>query len=315
MDARAGRKKVKSEMEINARLISNLAVNFIKEYTKRLERDGVILGLSGGVDSAVVAALCKRAEGAKRTLALIMPERDSDKEHIKDAIDFAKELKIKVKLIDMTPYLKEIGSYRLFSLERLLFVGREKGESVVKNVYNFYRRVRGETPFLSGLRGLKSKKGSLYLSRINAYYRIKHRMRMLLLYFYGELENKLIVGAANKTEYKIGYFVKHGCDSASDIMPILNLYKTQVKKLAKYLNIPQRIINKVPSPDIIPGITDEEAIGIPYEELDLVLFALEKGWEVNEISMKLEIEEEKIMYVKNLMQESEHMRKIYSPGG
>jgi len=305
-------KKLKSEMEINPSLISNLAVNFIREYTKKLERDGVILGLSGGVDSAVVAALCKRAVGARRTLALIMPERDSEKENIKDAIAFAKELKIKVKLIDMTPYLKEIGSYRLFSLERLLFVNREKGESVVKNVYNFYRRLMGEAPFLSGLRGLKGKKGSLYLGRVNAYYRIKHRMRMLLLYFYGEMKNKLVVGAANKTEYKIGYFVKHGCDSASDIMPILNLYKTQVKKLAQYLNIPSKIINKAPSPDIIPGITDEEAIGIPYEELDLVLFALEKGWGINKISKDLGIGKEQIMYIKHLIDESEHMRKIYS---
>jgi len=103
---------------------------------------------------------------------------------------------------------------------------------------------------------------------------------MVLLYLNGELENRLVVGAANKTEYRIGFFVKHGCDDDADIMPILGLYKTQVRELARYLNVPADIREKPPSPDIIPGITDEEAIGIPYEELDLTLMAIEKGWEL-----------------------------------
>ena len=137
---------------------------------------------------------------------------------------------------------------------------------------------------------------------------------MVLLYLYGELENKLVVGAANKSEYQIGYFVKHGCDDATDIMPLLNLYKTQVRELARYLNISSRIIEKPPSPDIIPGIVDEEAIGIPYEKLDLILLALEKGWEIVEIAQTLEIEEKKVINVKNLIQKSEHMRKLYVPG-
>ena len=136
---------------------------------------------------------------------------------------------------------------------------------------------------------------------------------MVLLYLHGELEDRLIVGAANKSEYQIGYFVKHGCDDATDIMPLLNLYKTQVRELARYLNIPSRIIEKPPSPDIIPGIIDEEAIGIPYEKLDLILLALEKGWEIPEIAKALGMEEKRVVYVKNLIQKSEHMRKIYAP--
>ena len=136
---------------------------------------------------------------------------------------------------------------------------------------------------------------------------------MVLLYLHGEIENRLVVGAANRTEYSIGYFVKHGCDDATDIMPLLNLYKTQVRELARYLNIPSRIIEKPPSPDILPGIIDEEAIGIPYEKLDLILLALEKGWEIGEIAKVLEIEEEKVVYAKKLIQKSEHMRELYVP--
>jgi len=135
-----------------------------------------------------------------------------------------------------------------------------------------------------------------------------------MLYLYAELENKLVVGTANKTEYKIGFFVKHGCDDAVDIMPILNLYKTQVRKLARFLDIPSNIIEKPPSPDIIPGIIDEEAIGMPYEKLDLILLALEKGWENSEIARTLEVREKEVTYVRNLVQKSEHMRKTYIPG-
>ena len=137
---------------------------------------------------------------------------------------------------------------------------------------------------------------------------------MLLLYLYAELENGLVVGAANKSEYRIGYFVKHGCDEASDIMPLLNLYKTQVRELAQYLNIPARIIEKPPSPDMMPGFTDdEEVIGISYEKMDLILMALEKGWELSDIAKTLEIKEDEVIYIQNMMQKSEHMRKIFIP--
>jgi NAD+ synthase len=136
---------------------------------------------------------------------------------------------------------------------------------------------------------------------------------MVLLYLYAELENRLVVGAANKSEYQIGFFVKHGCDDASDIMPLLNLYKTQVRELAYYLNIPSRIIKKPPSPDLIPGLDDEEALGISYEKMDLILLALEKGWEIPDIVKALKIEEDKIVDIQNLIQKSEHLRKIFIP--
>jgi NAD+ synthase len=177
----------------------------------------------------------------------------------------------------------------------------------------FYERRTGENPFSTSVTGLKGKEFSSYISKGNAYYRMKHRLRMVLLYYYGELENRLIVGAANKSEYQIGYFVKHGCDDAADIMPLLNLYKTQVRDLARYLDVPPRIIEKPPSPDIIPGVIDEEAIGLPYEKLDFILLALEKKLEVREIAEALDIDGKRVQYVKNLVRKSEHMRKIYAP--
>ena len=312
MNFNAELENLKSQMKIEPEKLSLSLENFIEEYMEKLEREGVILELSGGLDSAVVAALCKRAVGSERTLALIMPEKDSEEEHIKDALNLAKELSIGTRFIDITPYLKELEVYKLAPLSRIPFLRRFRGP-LIKKAYHYYERKTGETPFSASIAGLRNKEYSSLMSKRNAYYRIKHRARMILLYLYGELENRLVVGAANKSEYQIGYFVKHGCDDATDIMPLLNLYKTQVRELARFLNIPSRIIEKPPSPDIIPGIIDEEAIGIPYEKLDLILLALEKGWEIFEIANSLETEEKKVVYVKNLTQKSEHMRKIYSP--
>ncbi len=305
-------KELKQQMKISPEKVSIYLENFIRNYTNKLERSGTILGLSGGIDSAVVASLCKRAVGPENTLALIMPEKDSEKEHIRDAVNFARELNIEFELIDISKYIKSFGAYKLFTLNKLPLSKKLK-RIFVRKAYDFYEKKTGKPPFLSSISGFEGKEFASYLKKTNAYYRIKHRIRMLLLYMYAELENKLVVGAANKSEYKIGFFVKYGCDDNADIMPLLNLYKTQVRELAVYLNIPFRIIKKPPSPDIIPGITDEIATGVPYEKLDLVLLALEKGWRNSRIAEVLELEEKKIIYVKNLIEKSEHMRKVYVP--
>jgi NAD+ synthase len=299
-------------MEMNPSQVALSLENFIREQVDKLERDEVILGLSGGIDSAVVAELCKRAVGPERTLALLMPEKDSEKEHIQDALDFGKELGIETRLINITPYLKKLGIYKFAPLSAIPFSQKLRG-FLIRKLIHYYEGRTGEHPFSASMVGLKGKEFGSFISHKVAYYRIKHRMRMIFLYYYGEIENRLVVGAANKSEYEIGYFVKHGCDDATDIMPLINLYKTQVRELARYLNIPSRMIEKPPSPDILPGIMDEEAIGIPYETLDLILLALTKGWEGDEITKALGIEEKEIIYVKNLMQKSEHMRKLYVP--
>ena len=305
--------ELKAEIKIKPEKVVLSLENFIREYTEKLERKGVILGLSGGVDSAVVAAIGRHALGPKKVLALIMPEKDSKKEHTQDALNLAQELGIDTKLINITPYLEELGVYKLFPWDKTLSWGRLKGV-LVKKAYHFYERKTGKIPFLESLSGFEDKEYSSYLARGNAYYRAKHRLRMLLLYLYGELENRLVVGAANKSEYKIGYFVKHGCDDATDIMPLLNLYKTQVREIARHLNIPSRIIEKPPSPDVMPGLNDdEEVMGISYEKMDLILLALEKGWKIATIVKDLGIEEDRIIYIKKLMQKSEHMRRIFIP--
>jgi len=304
--------RLKALIRINPEKVSKSLEDFIREYVEKLERDGVVLGMSGGIDSAVAAALCARAIGAENVLALMMPERDSRKEHVMDAMAFANSLNIRKKLIDISPYLKKMGVYKLFFLNKIPLPARLKN-TLVKKAYSFYEMRTGENPFATAIAGSKDKAFEKYLKNSSAYYRIKHRMRMVLLYMYAERENRLVVGAANKTESSIGYFVKHGCDDATDIMPIINLYKTQVRQLAEYLKIPKKIIDKAPSPDIVPGITDEEAIGVSYEKLDLMLLAMENNWKDSEIISALDVTEKELSHVKNLMKKSEHMRTVYAP--
>ncbi|HOO13955.1 MAG TPA: NAD(+) synthase [Candidatus Marinimicrobia bacterium] len=305
-------KYLQNSMAIEPEELASSLAEFIKVYVKKLEREGVIIGLSGGIDSAVIAALCKRGVGAENTLALILPEKDSRREHQVDAQNFADELGIATKLIDLTPYLEMLEVYKLSPVNRPFLPEKIKG-TLIGEAYDYYQRKTGETPFSASLSGLRDKEFDSYLKKGNAYYRVKHRLRMLLLYLYAELENRLVVGSTNKSEYEIGFFVKYGCDSANDILPLLNLYKTQVRELARYLNIPAKIMEKPPSPDILPGLTDEKALSISYEKLDLILMAIEKGWEVGEIAGALEISEKQVIEIERLIQKSEHMRKIYAP--
>lgn len=302
---------LKSLLEFDPEKVCLGLEGFIRAQMDRLEREGVILGLSGGIDSSVAAVLCKRAVGADKVLALIMPEKDSEKAHIRDALSLSKELGIETRLVDISRYLKKFGSYKLSPFKVPL--PRSLRGFLTKKAYRYYHRKTGETPFSASITGFKDRAFGPYIRKGNASYRIKHRIRMVLLYLNAELENRLVVGAANKTEYRIGFFVKHGCDDDSDIMPIAGLYKTQVRALARYLGLPENIIEKPPSPDVTPGITDEEAIGMPYEQLDLILAGLENGWDDNEIAGAMRIGQETILHVKELTIKSEHMRHVYFP--
>jgi NAD+ synthase len=143
-----------------------------------------------------------------------------------------------------------------------------------------------------------------------AHFKAKHRMRMVLVYFYGESNNLLIVGAAHLSEDMTGLFSKFGIDNNADIMPLGNLYRTQILQLAKYLGVPERILNKPSSPDLIPGVEDKYIylIGLPSEKVDLILFGLEKGMGPEDISKQIGVSPSKVNYIKELTKRSFHMR-------
>jgi len=289
------------QLQIDPQAVSQKLQDFIKASLAGFNRDGVIIGLSGGLDSSVVLALSVAALGAGgKVVGLIMPERDSSRQSERDAWRLAEELGIRVERVELTPILEEMGIYR--HIPRRFFASQKIAGPAVKASYKLYTVLTGERPLLKGLEGTNSG----IIRRANAYYRMKHRLRMVILYSYAERENRLALGTSNKTEFLTGFFVKYG-DSAADIMPLQSLYKTQVKQLAQFLHVPKKIIDKAPSPDLLPGITDEFALGITYEKLDLILLGLDRNIETKEIA-KIGVKPETVEYVKELIKRSEHMR-------
>jgi len=305
---------VQSTLQIDPIATTDGLVSFIAEQCDQLQRDGVILGLSGGLDSAVVAALCARAVGPERTLALIMPDKGSARNQVLAAQSLAEELGIPTRLVNITPHLRRLGIYRIFPIDAVPTRCRAR---LVQSATSYLSNRTDAGYFRRTLGGAERGTVGALINRSFVYYRGKHRMRMVILYLHAELENRLVVGAANKSEYRIGFFVKHGVDAATDIMPIMGLYKTQVVQLARHLGIPPAIVEKAPSPDLVPGIDDESAIGLTYSQLDLVLSAMELGWSDEGIARALGVAgvtTDNVRYVRDLVRSSEHMRTVFVPG-
>lgn len=244
---------------------------FIYSFYSKYSYNGIIIGISGGIDSAVCAKLCVDSVGKESVFGLLLPERDSDKQTISDSKLVCDHLNIKYKIINLKPILKSMKVYKLQPPS--FFIPRKIQEKYVK------KRWENESPdtFISDL---KDEGNKSFLEGL-AYYRVKHRVRLNLLYFEAEKKGYCVAGTTNKTEEKSGFYVKYGDDS-SDIEPLIHLYKTEVIEMANFLNIPDKIINKSPSPDLIPGITDEFAMGISYKDLDRILIKKEKNISLND---------------------------------
>jgi NAD+ synthase len=163
-----------------------------------------------------------------------------------------------------------------------------------------------ENPFLRLAQGRASdleRKGF-------ASYNSKHRMRLVMEYLVAEGENYLVAGCAHKSEDMVGLFVKFGVDDNADIMPLKNLYRSHIVQLAAFLAMPVGILNRIPNPDIIPGVSDKygDLLGLPCTTLDLVLYGIEHGMGTDDISRQLSLPVGKVLEIRSLVQHTEHMR-------
>lgn len=254
-------------MSFDVRRECDRIIEFINFVIRTYNFKGAVIGVSGGIDSAVVLALLVQAVGREKIKALILPERDSSKKSVEDAKLVCKTFGVNYELHNLSAALRGLGVYSLFPPAILI-------PESVKIKYSRNRWQKYDDPYILDL---KNEGDEEFLKGI-AYYRSKHRMRMCKLYMEAEKCGYCVVGTTNRTELLLGLYVKWGDDS-TDIEPIKHLYKTQVFELGKYLNVPERILSKKPTPDLIPGITDEDAFGITYEEVDSVLMDLERGIE------------------------------------
>ncbi len=306
--------KIRNENE-TVKMICNFIKNQISDDFKKT---GAVIGLSGGIDSAVTAALCERALGADKVLGIILPEKESDSESVNDAENIAKKYNIKTEIIDITSILNSCGVYQ--TKEKII---KEKFPNFNSNC-KYRIAVPSNTknsigmPFLEILDDQnnthKLKISSSEFLTVTAATSIKHRIRMTMLYFHAEKNNFCVIGTTNKSEYLQGYFVKYG-DGGSDIEPLVNLYKSQVYQLGKFLEVTDEIISKDASPDVWSYKTNDEEFfySVPYHIVDLILYSRMNNLPVEDIQQisNLSVDEiEKLIKTQKQKQiNSQHMRE------
>jgi NAD+ synthase len=260
-----------------------IAATLRAQVLKQLRRKGVVLGLSGGVDSSVVAALAVRAFGPSGVLALFMPEQDSDPESLRLGRQVADWLGIQTALEDITPMLVAAGCYRRRDeYIRRLFPDYGPGWRS-KVVLRKARGTAGYNVFHLVIRGPHGEEQEarmppeVYLG-IVATTNMKQRTRKQIEYYHADRLQYAVAGTPNRLEYDQGFFVKNG-DGAADVKPIAHLYKSQVYQLAAYLGVPEEIRTRAPTTDTysLAQTQEEFFFGISLATLDMCMYALDHG--------------------------------------
>jgi NAD+ synthase len=275
---------------------------FIREMTfGRFKRKGAAIGLSGGIDSAVVGELCVRALGKERVVGLLLPEKESNPLSLEYGLKQAEKMGIQTIQEDITEYLMPLRVYeKRDRIIRQLFPEFDDShrfhvtlpQNLLEQDRLNYHSITIEDR--AGKRQVRRLSGKEWLE-ISACQNVKQRLRMIRLYYHAEKNNYLVAGTTNKTEAEQGFFVKFG-DGGVDIEPIAHLYKTQVYRLADGLGVIREIIDRPPSPDTysLPVSDKEFYFCIDYGLLDLLLYAYENNVPRNDISKALNLDEQQI---------------------
>lgn len=252
-------------LNIDAQKVSTGIADFIRSSVGSANALGVVIGLSGGIDSTVTAYLSVKGLGSDKVLGVMMPESGrTPPEDILDAQEVAERLNIEFRIVEISDMLRSF--------------------SIFIPGYDASNRIAA---------------GNL-----------KARVRMCALYYYANAYSRLVVGTGNKTELLLGYFTKYG-DGGVDIEPLGCLYKTGVRELARYLDVPKSIIDKVPSAGFWPGQTDEGELGISYDMADRILSKYEaERLDAKSISLSLGIPLDMVASVLGRVETNKHKRAV-----
>lgn len=262
------------------------------EVIGNFRRNGAVIGISGGIDSSVCMALSAKAFGPDKVLGVMMPEKDSSSDSETLARELAARFGVKAIKEEITGALSGFGCY-------------ERRDEAVKRVFPEYDPstykmkigVKQTSPFsflppvfhltIVDATGRESEK----ILPVNEYLQIvaasnfKQRTRMSMLYYHAEALHYSVIGTPNKHEQEQGFFVKYG-DGGADVMPIGNLYKTQVYQLAEYLGVPKGIIDRTPTTDTYSAEQTQEEFfyQLPFTLMDRFWYGFENGYSASEVA-------------------------------
>ena len=269
-----------------------------------LRRRGVVVAISGGIDSSVSAVLAVKAFGRGKVFGLLLPEKDSSHDTQSRGQQLVEHLGIDYTKHDIAETLEAIGCYR-------------SRDEAIKRVYPEYREGwKNKITITGGLEGkvnhfllvVQDPDGNVREERLDLkeYLQIvaatnyKQRIRKTIEYYHADRLNYAVIGTPNRLEYDQGFFVKNG-DGSADLKPIAHLYKTQVYSLARHLELPDSICNATPTTDTysLPQGQDEFYFALPYQEMDKALWAVNMGASVSELASMLDISSEQAAFVIN----------------
>ena len=286
------------------REIERVCTRLREILSRDLSRRGLVVAMSGGIDSSVSAALSVKALGAERVYGLLLPERDSSGNSVTRGRLLAEHLGLRYELFDIAPTLEAIGCYRW------------RDEAIRRAFPEYGAGWKNKIVISGGLEGrvnhfllvVQSPSGETHQTRLGlkeylqivAATNFKQRIRKTVEYFHADRLNYAVVGTPNRLEYDQGFFVKNG-DGSADVKPIAHLYKTQVYALARHMGLPAEICGATPTTDTysLPQGQDEFYFALPYAQMDIALWALNHGREAAELASALGITEAQAQHVYN----------------
>jgi len=282
--------------------VENISKKLKEDISMVLKRKGAIVGISGGIDSSVTLAVAVKALGPEHVIGIMLPEKDSSADSKELALKLARQFGVQTIEENISGALEGFGCYR------------RRDEAVVA-VFPEYNPVEFTMKIGINPKGISSnlppvfsltivdkngfEKSKLLPSKeylqIVAASNFKQRCRMSMLYYHAERMYYAVIGTPNKHEVEQGFFVKHG-DGGADIMPIGNLYKTQVYQIAEYLGIPREIIERTPTSDTYSAEQTQQEFffQLPFKEMDIIWYGYENGYEPAEVGKTLGKTEQEI---------------------
>jgi NAD+ synthase len=260
---RVGSSNISNLPQINCKNITKYVVDYLRWYVlSHARKEGGVVGLSGGIDSAVTAHITVRALGRKNVYLYLLPTSETPKQDVEDALQIVRSLRVPK------------ANWEIINIDPIIDI--------------FDKTLRPDR---------KIERGNIIA-----------RTRMIILHQRAYRKKALVVGSGDKSELTVGYFTKYG-DAGVDILPLGDLYKTEVVQLANYLKIPEKIIRKPPSPNLWAGQTAEKELGIKYEVIDQILYRwLELGIRESEISREIGVSERTVRRIIKMVKSTEHKR-------